>query len=112
MDYLQERVTTLHDLTDPRPDAPVGDSAVVVPIAGESVDAVTPDYVFGPLSDLCPAEVVVPLRAPADVTAAFRDWIAAYDLPTTSPSTTPTPPPTPPRPCRDCSRRCRPATTS
>ncbi|WP_254280265.1 glycosyl transferase family 2 [Haloarcula marina] len=84
MDYAQERITTLHDLTDPTPDAPVDDSAVVVPIAGETVDAVTPDYVFDPLATVGPAEVVVPLRAPADVVAAFREWVAEYDLSVTA----------------------------
>jgi hypothetical protein len=36
MDYLQERITTLHNLTDHVPPMPDGASAVVVPIAGES----------------------------------------------------------------------------
>ncbi|WP_276271447.1 glycosyl transferase family 2 [Haloarcula litorea] len=84
MDYLQERVTTFHDLTDPTPDAPVGDSAVVVPIAGESIEAVTPAYIFDPLERVGPAEVVVPLRTPAGVAGAFREWVADYDLSVTT----------------------------
>jgi glucosyl-3-phosphoglycerate synthase len=84
MDYLQERVTTLHDLTDPVPDAPVSDSAVVVPIAGESLEDVTPAYIFDPLETVAPGEVVVPLRTPADVAAGFREWVADYDLDVTT----------------------------
>jgi len=32
MEYVQERVTTLHDLTDPTPDAPTDRATVVVPM--------------------------------------------------------------------------------
>jgi len=32
MEYVQERVATLHDFTDPVPDAPVERAAVVVPM--------------------------------------------------------------------------------
>ncbi|MFC6862578.1 glycosyl transferase family 2 [Halomicroarcula sp. GCM10025817] len=84
MDYTQEHVTTLHDLTDPTPDAPVGDSAVVVPIAGDTLEAVTPEHVFGPLEAVGPAEVVVPLRAPAAVAEGFREWVAGFDLSVTT----------------------------
>ncbi|WP_284008698.1 glycosyl transferase family 2 [Haloarcula pelagica] len=84
MDYRQERVTTLHDLTDPVPDAPVTESAVVVPIAGESLADVTPEYVFGPLETVDPGEVVVPLRTPAGVAEGFREWVADYDLDVTT----------------------------
>ena len=84
MDYAQEHVTTLHDLTDPTPDAPLADSAVVIPIAGDSVEAVTPEYIFAPLERAGPGEVVVPLRAPAEVVAGFREWVAQFDLSVTT----------------------------
>ncbi|WP_135302468.1 glycosyltransferase family protein [Haloarcula amylovorans] len=80
MDYAQERITTLHDLTDPTPDAPVGESAVVVPIAGETEAAVTPGHVFETLAAVGPSEVVVPLRAPRETALAFREWAAAFDV--------------------------------
>jgi len=83
MDYAQERITTLHDLTDPTPRAPLGESAVVVPIAGERPGEVTPEHVFETLATLSPADVVVPLRAPADTAAAFREWVQSFDLPVT-----------------------------
>ncbi|WP_324757589.1 glycosyl transferase family 2 [Haloarcula montana] len=84
MDYSQERVTTLHDLTDPLPDAPVADSAVVVPIAGESIAAVTPEHVFESLETVGPGAVVVPLRAPAEVAEGFREWVADYAVDVTT----------------------------
>ena len=80
MDYTQERVATLHNLTDSAPDAPVSESAVVVPIAGDRIESVTPEHVFEALSAIDPAEVVVPLRAPGTVAERFRKWVQSFDL--------------------------------
>lgn len=80
MDYAQERIATLHDLTDPTPEAPLGESAVVVPIAGDRPGTVMPDRLFEILAAVGPAEVVIPLRAPAGVVAAFREWVRSFDL--------------------------------
>jgi len=83
MDYRQGRVTTLHDLTGTTPDAPVEESAVVVPIAGDSHAAVTPAHIFETLATVDPGEVIVPLRAPRAVATSFREWLADFDLSTT-----------------------------
>ncbi|AUX09153.1 glucosyl-3-phosphoglycerate synthase [Halalkaliarchaeum desulfuricum] len=80
MDYIQDQVTTLHDLADATPDAPVSESAVVVPIAGDRIESVTPEHVFTALSAVDPVEVVVPLRAPGDVAERFRKWVRSFDL--------------------------------
>jgi len=80
MDYLQERITTLHNLTDATPSLPGGDCAVVVPIAGESEAAVTATHVFETLEAVSPSEVVVPLRGPPAVASAFDRWVADFDL--------------------------------
>ena len=80
MDYLQERITTLHNLTDTTPAMPEDDCAVVVPIAGESEAAVTPAHVFETLAAVGPTEVIVPLRGPPEVAAAFDRWRDAFDL--------------------------------
>ncbi|WP_277540761.1 glycosyltransferase family protein [Haloarcula laminariae] len=84
MDYRQERITTLHDLTDAVPAMPGGESAVVVPIAGESEAAVTPAHVFEALETVGPDSVVVPLRAPRAVAAAFDRWAGDFDLDVTT----------------------------
>jgi len=84
MDYLQERIATLHNLTDAVPAMPEGDSAVVVPIAGESDAAVRPTHVFEALETVGPSAVVVPLRAPRDVAAGFDRWAAGFDLDVTT----------------------------
>ena len=84
MDYLQDRITTLHDLTDAVPALPEGESAVVVPIAGESEAAVTPTHVFEALETVGPDEVVVPLRGEPDIAAAFDRWVGDFDLDVTT----------------------------
>ena len=80
MDYTQEQVTTLHDLVDATPEAPLSESAVVVPIAGTRLESVTPEHVFEVLASIKPAAVVVPLRAPADVAERFRRWVQSFEL--------------------------------
>jgi glucosyl-3-phosphoglycerate synthase len=84
MDYAQESIATLHDLTDPTPAAPLTESAVVVPIAGEEPAEVTPDHVFETLETVGPKSVVVPLRAPERTVTAFQEWVAAFDLSVTT----------------------------
>ena len=84
MDYLQDRITTLHDLTDAVPALPEGESSVVVPIAGESEAAVTPTHVFEALETVGPGEVVVSLRCEPDIAAAFDRWAADFDLDVTT----------------------------
>lgn len=83
MDFSQPAVTTLHDLTGETPDAPHEESAVVVPITGTSVEAVTPGAIFETLAAVGPADVVVPLRAPPGVAGAFADWVGNLPLPVT-----------------------------
>lgn len=81
MEYVQESVTTLHDLTDPVPDVPVGRAAVVVPLTGAERATPAAEGVFRTLADVGPGRVVVPLRAsPADA-RAVHEWLAGYDLP-------------------------------
>ncbi|MFD1634818.1 glycosyl transferase family 2 [Haloplanus ruber] len=81
MEYVQERVTTLHDLTDPTPAAPTDRATVVVPMTEREYAGLAPDRVLSELEQVDPAQVVVPLRAPSDRVAPFADWLSDYDLP-------------------------------
>jgi glucosyl-3-phosphoglycerate synthase len=83
MEYVQERVTTLHDLTDPTPDAPTDRATVVVPMTEREYAGLAPDRVLSELERVDPGEVVVPLRAPADRVRDFRDWLTDFDVPMT-----------------------------
>jgi glucosyl-3-phosphoglycerate synthase len=81
MEYVQERVTTLHDLTDPTPEAPTDRTAVVVPMTEREYAGLAAERVLSALERVDPARVVIPLRAPADRAGRFRDWLAEFDLP-------------------------------
>ena len=80
MEYVQERVTTLHDLTDPTPTAPTDRATVVVPMTEREYAGLAPDRVLSELERLDPGQVVVPLRAPADRVGDFHDWLVDFDL--------------------------------
>ncbi|WP_423751188.1 glycosyl transferase family 2 [Salinirarus marinus] len=81
MEYVQERVTTLHDLTDPHPSAPTDRAAVVVPMTEREYAGLAAERVLSELERVSPSSVVVPLRASADRVAPFHDWISEFDLP-------------------------------
>jgi glucosyl-3-phosphoglycerate synthase len=81
MEYVQERVATLHDLADADPDAPTERAAVVVPMTDREYGGLAAERVLSELETLDVERVVVPLRAPAERVPAVADWLAAYDLP-------------------------------
>lgn len=81
MEYVQERVTTLHDLRTPTPDAPTDEAAVVVPMTEREYNGLAAERVLSELEAVDPARVVVPLRASADKAGPFADWLASFDLP-------------------------------
>ncbi|WP_435361285.1 glycosyl transferase family 2 [Haloarchaeobius sp. DFWS5] len=80
MEYVQERVATLHDLTDPRPDAPTERAAVVVPMTEREYAGLAAEQVLSTLARVDPASVIVPLRAPAECVPDFRTWLDSFDL--------------------------------
>ncbi|GAB6879161.1 glycosyl transferase family 2 [Halorubrum gandharaense] len=80
MEYVQERVTTLHALTDARPAAPTDRAAVVVPMTEREYGTLAAERVLSALETVDPARVVVPLRAPAERAGRFADWLDEFDL--------------------------------
>ncbi|WP_254543364.1 glycosyl transferase family 2 [Halomarina pelagica] len=80
MEYVQERVTTLHDFADPVPDAPVDRAAVVVPATEREYASLAAERTFATLERVDPARVVVALRADEGRVGAIRDWLSAYDF--------------------------------
>ncbi|WP_137283338.1 glycosyltransferase family protein [Halorussus salinisoli] len=81
MEYGQERIATLHDLTGTVPDAPTDRAAVVVPMTEREYAGLAAERVLSELESVVPGEVVVALRAPAEKVAPFLDWLAGFDLP-------------------------------
>jgi len=80
MEYVQERIATLHDFGDARPDAPTDRAAVVVPMTEREYGAWATERTMAELESVDPARVLVPLRASPERAADFREWLAGFDL--------------------------------
>ncbi|NHN42277.1 glycosyl transferase family 2 [Halorubellus sp. JP-L1] len=80
MEYVQERVTTLHDYGDADPVAPTERAAVVVPMTEREYAGLAPERTLSALEAVDPARVVVPLSASSERVADFHDWLDSFDL--------------------------------
>ncbi len=83
MEYVQEQVTTLHDLTGRVPEAPTDRTAVVVPMTDREHRSRTASRILSELESVGPNEVVVPLRAPPGRVGDIDRWLSEFDLPLT-----------------------------
>lgn len=81
MEYVQERIPTLHDFTDTVPDAPTDRASVVVPMTGHTHTSHAADRILRTLEAVDPARVVIALRADASAVASIHDWLTGYDIP-------------------------------
>ncbi|MFQ3318476.1 MAG: glucosyl-3-phosphoglycerate synthase [Natronomonas sp.] len=81
MEYVQERVTTLHDFGDAAPSAPTDRAAVVVPMTEREHAGLAAERVLSALEAVDPARVIVPLRASAERVEAVAEWLAGFELP-------------------------------
>ena len=81
MEYVQERIATLHDYGDAAPDAPTDRAAVVVPMTEREYGAWATERTMAELESVDPARVLVPLRASPERAADFREWLSEFDLP-------------------------------
>lgn len=79
MEYVQARIPTLHDLTGRVPDAPLDETAVVVPMTGDDHQHDTTQAILKTLADADPAAVVVPLRADSDIVPAADSYLDSLD---------------------------------
>jgi len=80
MEYVQERITTLHELRTPTPEAPTDRTAVVVPMTELEYGGLAAEGVLSELATVDPDRVVVPLRAPPEKVGPFREWLDSFDL--------------------------------
>jgi len=81
MEYVQERITTLHDFGTATPAAPTGDATVVVPMTEREHAGLAAERVLSALETVAPERVVVPLRASAERVGAVVEWLCGFDLP-------------------------------
>jgi glucosyl-3-phosphoglycerate synthase len=75
MEYVQERVTTLHDFSDAVPPAPLARTAVVVPVTARDHGRSVVEHVLATLADVDPGRIVVALRADANEVDTVREWV-------------------------------------
>lgn len=80
MEYVQEQVATLHDLTDPSPTAPTDRAAIVVPMTEREYGGLAAERVLSELTALDPGRVIVPIRASAGRIGPFCEWLSEFDL--------------------------------
>ena len=81
MEYVQERITTLHDFGTATPAAPTDDATVVVPMTEREHAGLAAERVLSTLEAVAPERVVVPLRASAERVDAIVEWLCGFDLP-------------------------------
>ena len=81
MEYVQERVATLHDFAGHVPDAPLASTAVVVPVMPREVGRPAAKHTFETLATHDLECVVVPVRAPAEEIDEIRSWLTGFELP-------------------------------
>lgn len=80
MEYVQERVTTLHDFGEAAPAVPTDRVAVVVPMTGREYAGLVAERVLSELERVDPEHVVVPVRVSAGRVASFEEWLSGFDL--------------------------------
>ncbi|WP_248909286.1 glycosyl transferase family 2 [Halocatena marina] len=80
MEYVQERVTTLHDFADTVPDAPTDRTSVVVPMTEHAHASHTTERILTTLERVDPARVVVALRADEQNVSKIHEWLSSYEF--------------------------------
>jgi glucosyl-3-phosphoglycerate synthase len=81
MEYVQERVATLHAFDGPTPPAPTDRAAVVVPMTERDHGSLAAEGVLSALETVDPERVVVAIRAAPERVGEVADWLDGFDLP-------------------------------
>lgn len=80
MEYVQERVATLHAFSDRVPEAPTESAAVVVPLTEREHASLAAERVLTTLERVDPARVIVALRASEENVATVTRWLDSFEL--------------------------------
>ncbi len=88
MEYVQERIATLHDLPGTPQAGQAGrsllaETAVIVPMTDREHASLAAEDVLTELESLNLGAVFIPVRSPPDRIEAFRTWLESFDLPLT-----------------------------
>lgn len=80
MEFVQERIATLHDLTGRTPSADLDRVAVVLPMTEREHAALAAERMLSSLGDVAPGRVIVALRCSPDRIQAYREWLSGFDV--------------------------------
>ncbi|MFB6128761.1 MAG: glycosyl transferase family 2 [Halorhabdus sp.] len=80
MEYVQERITTLHDFGGAAPSAPTDRAVVVVPMTERDHASLAAERVLSTLETVDPRQVIVALRADPDRVPEVATWLDSFDL--------------------------------
>jgi len=81
MEYVQERLTTLHDFGDAAPTAPTDRATVLVPMTDRDHASLAAERVLTALERVDPERVLLALRADRSAVGDIVSWVDGFDLP-------------------------------
>jgi glucosyl-3-phosphoglycerate synthase len=80
MEYVQERVATLHDFDGAAPTAPLDRTTVVVPLTARDHASLAAEHVLTTLDEVNPGSVVVALRADPGRVGEVHEWVRSLGV--------------------------------
>jgi glucosyl-3-phosphoglycerate synthase len=83
MEYVQERIATLHDFGNAHPAAPTDRATVVVPLTERDHTTLAAERVLSTLEGVDPDRVLIALRADERRVADVVSWVESFDLSST-----------------------------
>jgi len=83
MEYVQERIATLHDFGDAQPSAPAEHATVVIPLTQRDHASLAAERVLSALETVGPGRVIIALRADETQIGDIVSWVESFDLPST-----------------------------
>jgi glucosyl-3-phosphoglycerate synthase len=83
MEYVQERIATLHDFAGAAPPAPTDRATVVVPLTERDHASLAAERVLSTLERVDPGRVLIALRADEGQVTDVVSWVDSFDLAST-----------------------------
>lgn len=80
MEFVQDRITTLHNITDAEPEVPLDRVAVVVPVMGPDLERRGIHHVLSTLAEVDPGRVILSARGDRASVRGLARHISSSDL--------------------------------
>ncbi len=79
MEFTQDRIATLHDLTGRAPAVDLDRVAVIVPMTEREHATLAAERILSALADASPGRVIIALRCSHDRIGEYRQWLRGFD---------------------------------